>query len=77
MTIAYDVLLDSADEDCPLPTIRTKEMLDSMSTGAVLKLVSKREGTIRNIRTFVKNNSCELLQETRDAGAYCFFIKKL
>lgn len=77
MTIAYDVLLDSTDEDCPIPIIRTKEMLDSMSAGAVLKLVSGREGTVRNIRTFVKNNACELLQESRDAGEYNFFIKKL
>lgn len=77
MTIAYDVLLDNTDEDCPIPTIRTKETLDSMSAGTVLKLVSRREGTVRNIRTFVKNNACELLQESRDAGEYNFFIKKL
>lgn len=77
MNIDYNVLLDATQDDCPIPTIRTKEVLDEMETGAVLKLVTSKEGTIRNIRTFVNNNQCELVQEIKAAEGFHFYIRKL
>lgn len=77
MNHAYDVLVDARDEDCPIPTIRTKEALDAMPPGAVLKLVTGKEGTLRNIRVFASNNPCEVLSEIRDADGFVFYIRKL
>lgn len=77
MHIDYDVLLDATQDDCPVPVIRTKEMLDEMEVGAVLKVVTSKEGTINNIRTFVKNNPYELVRETSDKEHFYFYIKKL
>lgn len=77
MKTDYDVLLDATQDDCPIPTIRTKETLDGMASGAVLKVITSKEGTIRNIRTFVKNNHYELVRETRSAEGFHFYIKKL
>lgn len=75
--IIYDVVLDATQEDCPLPTILTKNILDTMSVGQILKLITKKEGTIRNIRTFTANNSCELLRELTTEEGFVFLIKKL
>ena len=77
MHIDYNVLLDATQDDCPVPTIKTKEMLDEMDVGAVLKVVTSKEGTIRNLRTFVNNNHCELVHEIRAAEGFYFYIKKL
>ena len=77
MHIDYNVLLDATQDDCPIPTIKTKEVLDEMTAGAVLKLVTSKEGTIRNIRTFVNNNHCELVSESRTAEGFHFYIRKL
>lgn len=77
MHIDYNVLLDATQDDCPIPTIRTKEMLDEMAAGAVLKVVTSKEGTIRNIRTFVNNNHCELVHEIRATEGFHFYIRKL
>lgn len=77
MHIDYNVLLDATQDDCPIPTIRTKEMLDEMTAGAVLKVVTSKEGTIRNIRTFVNNNHCELVREIRATEDFHFYIRKL
>ncbi len=75
--IIYDVVLDATQEDCPLPTILTKNILDTMSVGQILKLITSNEGTIRNIRTFTANNSCELLRELTTEEGFVFLIKKL
>ena len=77
MHIDYDELLDATQDDCPVPTVKTKEMLDKMAAGAVLKLLTSKEGTVRNIRTFVRNNPYELLRETKGAGNFHFYIRKL
>jgi tRNA 2-thiouridine synthesizing protein A len=73
----YDVLHDATAHDCPLPTIQTKDILDTMQPGQILKLITSKEGTVRNIRTLVANNPCELLSEVISAEGFVFMIKKL
>lgn len=77
MHIDYDELLDATQDDCPVPTIKTKKALDKMPAGSILKLVARNEGTVRNIRTFVRNNPYELLREVKDTEGFQFYIKKL
>lgn len=73
----YDIFLDATEEDCPMPTILTKNTLDTMSAGQILKLLTSKEGTIRNIRTFVANNPYELLAESKEEEGFVFIIRKL
>ena len=75
--IIYDIVLDATQADCPIPTILTKNTLDTMLVGQILKLITSKEGTIRNIRTFVANNTCELLNESTTEEGFVFLIKKL
>ena len=75
--IIYDVVLDATQEGCPLPTILTKNTLDTMLVGQILKLITSKEGTISNIRTFTANNPCELLSESTTEEGFVFLIKKL
>lgn len=77
MHIEHHVVLDATAHDCPLPTILTKDTLDNMVSGQILKLITSKEGTVRNIRTFVANNPCELLSEGSSEEGFVFMIKKL
>lgn len=77
MNTTYDLLLDASQDDCPVPTIKTKEVLDTLTSGSILKVVTSKEGTIRNLHTLVKNNAYELLKESRSDGLFSFYIKKL
>ena len=77
MTTTYDMLVDATEEDCPMPTVHAKNALDTMATGQILKLLSNKEGSIRNIRTLVAYNPYELISETKVNETFVFFIKKL
>lgn len=77
MHIDFNVLLDATQDDCPVPVIKTKEVLDKMSAGEVLKVVTTREGTIKNIRTLVSNNDYKLLQQFQENELYYFYIEKM
>ncbi len=76
MHFDYDLLLDASDEECPIPTIQAKETLDIMSSGEILKLVTGKEGTIKNIRTLVVSNNYELLSEHHGEEGFVFLIRK-
>ena len=73
----YNAFLDATQDDCPVPLIRAKEMLDKMQIGEVLKVAASKEGTVSNIRMFVKNNPYELIREAKLEKNYQFYIKKL
>jgi TusA-related sulfurtransferase len=69
--------LDVRHEDSPVPTIRTKETLDTMDVGSVLKVITSKESTIKNIRTLVANNPYELIHHSKEKTDFIFLIKKL
>lgn len=77
MNIDYNKLLDASQEDCPVPVIRTKEMLDQMQAGEILKVIASTEGTVGNMRTMVKSNPCEMVREAKVKGGFEFYIRKL
>ena len=76
MHVNYNVMLDATEDDCPIPVIKTKEVLDTMNAGEVLKVVTTREGTINNIRTLVKSNDYKLLQQIEENARFYFYIEK-
>ncbi|MDO9282392.1 MAG: sulfurtransferase TusA family protein [Methylotenera sp.] len=75
--IQFNVMLDVTSDESPVPTIRTKETLDTLTSGQVLKVVTSKESTIKNIRTLVANNPFELLDNMKNEEGFVFFIKKL
>jgi TusA-related sulfurtransferase len=77
MMIQFNVMLDVTSDESPVPTIRTKETLDTLTSGQVLKVVTSKESTIKNIRTLVANNPFELLDNMKNEEGFVFFIKKL
>ena len=77
MNTTYDLILDATQDDCPIPTIKAKEVLDTLTSGDILKVVTSKEGTINNLRTLVKNNTYELLKESKSDDLFNFYIKKL
>lgn len=76
MTIKFDFVLDVRHEDSPIPTIRTKETLDILPPGSILKVITSKESTVKNIRTLTATNPFTLLQELKSEEGFVFFIQK-
>jgi TusA-related sulfurtransferase len=78
MRIAYDLLLNVNEDECPMPTIKTKGALDGLRAGEVLKVVIGKEEAAKNLHTFVKASLCELIYESKqDEDGHAFYIRKL
>lgn len=76
MSHHYDLLLDARHEDSPIPTIRAKEMLDQLVSGQILKVITSKESTIKNIRTLVANNPFILIEHNKNHEGFVFLIQK-
>lgn len=76
MSHHYDLLLDVRHEDSPIPTIRAKEVLDQLASGQILKVITSKESTVKNIRTLVANNPFDLIEHNKNQEGFVFFILK-
>lgn len=76
MTENTTIELDLRQEDSPVPMIKTKETLDQLGSGDVLKVVVTKEPAVQNIKTLITNNTFELLETTKIEGVYTLLIKK-
>ena len=77
MTDQHNILIDTKDSTCPIPTILCKSILDIMTSGQILKLVARHEGVINNIRTLVANNPYEMVSESSIESKFIFYILKI
>ncbi|MFC3150523.1 sulfurtransferase TusA family protein [Litoribrevibacter euphylliae] len=74
--LAFDDLLDASGLSCPLPLLKTKQSLNKLNVGDVLKVIATDAGSWRDIQVFVDNSVNELLHAEQDQGHYCYWIKK-
>lgn len=76
MSLHYDELLDLRHEDSPIPTIRAKEVLDNMQPGQIVKVMTSKESTVKNIKTLVTNNPFNLVDHGKTEEGFVFYIEK-
>ncbi len=69
--------LDLAEEESPIPMIRTKELLDLLSSGDTIKVTVSKESAVKNITTLVSNNPYEIVESVKEQSHYVIYIKKL
>lgn len=74
--IKCDAEVDASGLNCPLPLLKAKLALNTLTVGAVLKVVATDAGSQRDFRTFAKLSGNELLNETAQAGTYTYWLRK-
>ena len=74
--IAYDLSIDVKGLQCPLPLLKTKQALGSMSFGQVLKVVATDKSTRMTVTSYLKNNGDELLQMEEYGEEIHHYIRK-
>ena len=68
--------LDARGLSCPLPILRTRKALSSMTSGQVLKIVATDHGSIKDMEAFSKQTGNELLSSSEENGEYVFYMKR-
>lgn len=68
--------LDCRGMNCPLPVLKTKKALKTMSAGDVLKVVATDPGSVADMGAFSRRTGNELLDSSQGDGEFTFFFKK-
>ena len=71
-----DQELDARGLNCPLPILRAKKALNTMSSGQTLHIVATDPGSAKDFEAFAKQTGNELLQSTEANGEFSFVLKK-
>ena len=72
----YTEKFDATGLNCPLPILRSKKVLSSMSSGDVLYVIATDSGSVKDFDAFCKQTGNELLDSSEADGKYHYYIKK-
>jgi len=72
----FDLELDARGLNCPLPILRAKKSIQTLSSGQVLRIIATDPGSVKDFEAFCKQTGNELLDTLQDGGEYSFNIRK-
>ena len=76
MSFEFDQELDCSGLSCPMPILKTKKMLDTMTSGQVLKMIATDAGSVPDVNAYTAKTGHELLGHDEGNGVFTFYIKK-
>lgn len=75
--IESDQQLDVSGLNCPLPILRTKKALATMSSGQVLHVIATDPGSKADFPVFTRQTGHDLLAQSEEGSGFHFWIRKL
>lgn len=70
-----DQVLDAKGLNCPLPILKTKKMIKTMSAGQVLQVLATDPGSVADMAAFCNQTGNTLLSQSNEGSVYAFEIK--
>jgi tRNA 2-thiouridine synthesizing protein A len=72
----FNAELDARGLNCPLPILRTRKALGTLTSGQVLKVISTDPGSVKDMQAFAKQTGNALLSTAETGGEFVFFIQR-
>ncbi len=72
----HDKELDARGMNCPLPILRTRKMLNEMTSGQVLRIVATDPGSQKDMEAFAKQTGNPLVSSDQQGAEYVFYMRK-
>lgn len=74
--IIADFELDVRGQCCPFPLVKTKDFMDSMESGEVLKVIADDQMTPNNILVWTKKSGDEILEVEEEGDLFIVYVRK-
>ncbi|MDG1852361.1 MAG: sulfurtransferase TusA family protein [Gammaproteobacteria bacterium] len=76
MQTSIDIELDLCGLTCPLPLLKTKQSLNKMLPGQVVRVVATDPGSERDFQVFMQQSGNKLIQIEKSDGKFYYWIQK-
>jgi tRNA 2-thiouridine synthesizing protein A len=70
-----DQTLDAKGLNCPLPILKTKKMIKSMTTGQVLEVLATDPGSVADMAAFANQTGNKIIGQSNEGDVYKFEIQ--
>ncbi|MFW6161013.1 MAG: sulfurtransferase TusA family protein [Acidobacteriota bacterium] len=77
MTIKADHTLDCFGLLCPMPVIKTSEIIKKLKMGEILEIIATDKGIKEDIPAWCRQTGQECLKMEEKDGVYKIYIKKV
>ncbi len=74
--IQIDRILDARGLACPMPIVKTAQLMRTMTAGQTLEVVSTDAGSIKDFAAWSRTTGNQLLESSSDAAVYRFVLQK-
>jgi tRNA 2-thiouridine synthesizing protein A len=68
--------LDARGLNCPLPILKAKKALATMSSGEMLKVVATDPGSMRDFQAFARQTGNELVEQSNVADEFIHVLRR-
>ena len=72
----FDKELDTSGLTCPMPVMKAKKLLQTLTAGEVLHLMATDPGTKDDIPSLVNKTGDQIIEIIEEGGKVHFYIKK-
>ncbi len=74
--LLIDQELDCSGLLCPLPIIKTKQLMDTMRAGELLRLVATDPGSLNDVQAWSRMKGNELVDHDESDGVFTYYLRK-
>ena len=74
--LQIDVELDTRGLNCPLPILKAKKSLASMTSGLLLRVVSTDAGSLRDFQAFAKQTGNDLVDQQTQGAEFVHVMRR-
>ncbi len=71
-----DLELDASGLNCPLPLLKAKQALNSLSAGQILKVIATDSGSVRDFQAYTDRSDHQMLESFTDQEPYIYIIRR-
>jgi tRNA 2-thiouridine synthesizing protein A len=74
--LQIDREVDARGLNCPLPILRTKKMLNGMTSGQVVRILATDPASVRDFEVFARQTGNQLVEQSEQDGAFVFLLRR-
>ncbi|HLO35581.1 MAG TPA: sulfurtransferase TusA family protein [Candidatus Deferrimicrobium sp.] len=74
--IQIDKTLDARGLACPMPIVKTAQLMKTMASGETLEVLSTDAGSVKDFAAWSRTTGNPLLESSSDAAVYRFVLRK-
>jgi tRNA 2-thiouridine synthesizing protein A len=72
----FDKDIDASGLNCPMPIMKAKKEMATMSAGQVARITATDAGALKDIPAFAAQGGHELVSQESAGGKHVFYLKK-